>query len=91
MLVPLTPEQLAREEIDRQLTESGWEVQDYRSISIHSNLGVGVREYPLKWKKGGSLKGGSADYLPYADARALGVIEAKPAGHTPCRAYRRSR
>ena len=80
--MPLTPEQRSREKIDGQLTEAGWEVQDYKSIAIHSNLGVAVREYPLKWKEGDTTKRGFADYLLYADGRALGVIEAKPTGHT---------
>ena len=80
--MPLTPEQLAREEIDRQLAEAGWEVQDYKTINLRSNLGVAVREYPLKWEEGAEIKRGFADYLLYVDSRALGVIEAKPAGHT---------
>ncbi|MDE2982013.1 MAG: DEAD/DEAH box helicase family protein [Gemmatimonadota bacterium] len=80
--MPLTPEQQAREEIDGQLEACGWTVQDFSSIDIHAGRGVAVREYPLKWEKGGEIKSGSADYLLYADGRAIGVIEAKPAGHT---------
>ena len=80
--MPLTPEQRARQKIDGQLTEAGWQVQDYKSIAIHSHLGVAVREYPLKWHEADTTKRGFADYLLYADGRALGVIEAKPAGHT---------
>ena len=51
-------------------------------MDIHAGRGVAVREYPLKWKEGAEIKPGSADYLLYADGRAIGVIEAKPAGHT---------
>ncbi len=80
--MPLTPEQRAREEIDGQLEACGWTVQDVASMDIHAGRGVAVREYPLRWKKSGILKRGSADYLLYADGRAIGVIEAKPAGHT---------
>jgi type I restriction enzyme R subunit len=80
--MPLAPEQQAREDIDRQLNEAGWEVQDYASISIHSSLGVAVREYPLAWHEDGQAKRGFADYLLYADGRAIGVVEAKPLGHT---------
>ena len=47
--MPLTPEQQARVEIDRQLTEAGWVVQDYGAINIHAADGVAVREFPLKW------------------------------------------
>ena len=70
----LTPEQQAREKIDEQLEACGWAVQDFASMSIHAARGVAVREYPLK--------SGFADYLLYADGWAVGVVEAKPAGHT---------
>ena len=78
----MTPEQLAREEIDEQLEACGWVVQDFTSMNIHAGLGVAVREFPLKWKEGAEIKSGSADYLLYADEWAIGVVEAKPAGHT---------
>ena len=79
--MPLTPEQLAREEIDEQLEACGWVVQDFASMNIHAGLGVAVREYPLRWKEGAKTCTGSADYLLYADGRAIGVVEAKPAGY----------
>ncbi|HKQ50448.1 MAG TPA: DEAD/DEAH box helicase family protein [Phycisphaerae bacterium] len=72
--MPLTPEDQAREIIDRQLAASGWVVQNYREMNISAAPGVAVREFPLKT--------GFADYLLYADAKAIGVIEAKPEGHT---------
>ena len=78
----LTPEQRAREEIDAQLEACGWVVQDFASMYIHARRGVAVREFPLKWKDGTTIKSGSADYLLYADGWAIGVVEAKPAGHT---------
>ena len=80
--MPLTPEQRARDKIDRQLAAAGWVVQDHRDMDIHADSGVAVREYPLKWKEGGEAKSGFADYLLYVDGRAIGVVEAKPAGHT---------
>ena len=80
--MPLTPEQRARDKIDRQLAAAGWVVQDHRDMDIHASSGVAVREYPLKWKEGGEAKSGFADYLLYVDGRAIGVLEAKPAGHT---------
>src|SRR5438045_904247 len=70
----MTPEQRARQRIDQQLEVSGWIVQDYRAMNISAGLGIAVREFPLK--------DGHADYMLYADARAIGVIEAKPKGHT---------
>lgn len=51
----MTPEELAREEIDRQLAACGWVVQDHKSMNIMAALGVAVREFPLK--------SGFADYL----------------------------
>ena len=51
-------------------------------MNIHAGLGVAIREFPLKWKEGAEIKSGPADYLLYADRWAVGVIEAKPAGHT---------
>ncbi len=70
----MTPEQQAREEIDRQLQAAGWIVQDYRDIHITAGLGVAIREFPLKT--------GEADYLLYVDAQIIGVVEAKPEGYT---------
>ena len=80
--MPLTPEQQAREKIDGQLETCGWVVQDFSSMNIHAGRGVAVREYPLKWTEGAKIRSGFADYLLYADGWAVGVIEAKPAGHT---------
>lgn len=70
----MTPEQKARQIIDRQLAQAGWEVQDYGRMNISAALGVAVREFPLKT--------GFADYMLYADGKAIGVVEAKPKGHT---------
>ena len=61
--MPLTPEQRARQEINGQLTQAGWEVRDYKSIAIYPNLGVAVREYPLKRKEGDTTTRGFADHL----------------------------
>jgi type I restriction enzyme R subunit len=69
-----TPEQTARLKIDAALAESGWLVQDYRQMQIGAGPGVAIREFPLTT--------GSADYLLYAGGRAIGVVEAKPEGHT---------
>ncbi len=80
--MPLTPEQRAREHIDGQLEACGWVVRDFASMNIHEARGVAVREFPLEWERDGVTKRGSADYLLYADGWAVGVVEAKPAGHT---------
>ena len=85
-----SPEQEARENIHRQLDQCGWIVQNASEVNISAGLGVAIREFPLKT--------GFADYLLYADGRAIGVIEAKPEGHTlslrgqtrPARSYGRT-
>jgi len=40
-----TPEQLARDEIDKQLGACGWKVQSKKQINLAASLGVAVREY----------------------------------------------
>jgi type I restriction enzyme, R subunit len=69
----MTPEQKARQEIDRQLEQCGWVVQNYSDMDMSAGLGIAVREFPLKK--------GFADYLLYADCKAIGVVEAIPEGH----------
>lgn len=70
----MTPEQQSRQLIDRQLEQAGWIVQDFRQIHISAGPGVAVREFPLTT--------GFADYMLYADGKAVGIVEAKPKGHT---------
>ncbi|MCK4467796.1 MAG: DEAD/DEAH box helicase family protein, partial [Desulfobacterales bacterium] len=71
-----TPEQEARETIDKMLDQSGWDVQDLRAAKIHAKKGVAIREFPLNQGHG------FADYLLYVDGQAAGVIEAKKVGST---------
>ena len=72
----LAAEQRARVLIDRQLTDAGWVVQDRKDLNLFASQGVAVREVIM-------AKGhGRADYLLYVDQKAVGVIEAKPAGTT---------
>ena len=40
-----TPEQKAREEIDRQLEAAGWLVQDMARLNIGAGDGIAVREF----------------------------------------------
>ncbi len=72
----LDPEARARVEIDHQLRECGWVVQDYKKLNLGAGLGVAVREF--------KMSGGydAADYLLFVNRRAAGVIEAKKAGST---------
>ena len=70
------PEERAREEIDRLLSQAGWVIQNRSETSLHVARGVAIREFPLKSGHG------EADYLLFVDGRAAGAIEAKPAGTT---------
>ena len=70
----MTPEQLARQNIDQMLSGSGWDVQNFADMNITASLGVAVREFPLKT--------GPADYCLYISGKVAGVVEAKKEGHT---------
>ena len=67
----MTPEQQARQRIDKLLTDAGWIIQDAGTASISAGPGVAIREFPL------ASGHGFADYLLYVDGSAVGVIEAK--------------
>jgi len=69
-----TPESKARALIDAELAESGWIVQSYRNMNLGAGTGLAVTEFPGAH--------GPADYLLYVDGKAIGVVEAKPVGHT---------
>ncbi|MFO0496306.1 MAG: type I restriction endonuclease, partial [Betaproteobacteria bacterium] len=72
----MSPEQRARQTIDRLLSQAGWKVMDVSQADVHAGRGVALREFPLQ----GGL--GFADYLLYVDGKAAGVIEAKKQGAT---------
>src|SRR5271169_6081554 len=68
--MPITTEDLARQNIDRLLGAAGWIIQDRAAANITAGRGVAIREFPMK-------KGhGEADYLLFVDGAAAGVIEA---------------
>lgn len=69
-----TPEARARAKIDAMLTAAGWIVQSRADLNLHAGPGVAVREVPTPT--------GPADYILFLDAKACGVVEAKPEGHT---------
>jgi type I restriction enzyme R subunit len=74
--MPITPEDRARQNIDKLLIDAGWAVQDKRAANLSAARGVAVREFPLKSGHG------EADYLLFVDSAPLGVIEAKREGAT---------
>jgi type I restriction enzyme, R subunit len=65
------PEQLARDNIDKQLIACGWFIQDKSKINLAAGLGVAVREYQTDI--------GPADYVLFVDKKPVGIIEAKRA------------
>ena len=71
-----SPEDQARENIDRLLTKAGWAVRDQSNANILAYRGVAIRNFTLKSGHG------FADYLLYVDGKAAGVIEAKKEGVT---------
>jgi hypothetical protein len=68
------PEELARQEIDLLLEKCGWQVQDKSAVNLQSQRGVAVRER--------SFKTGEPDYTLFVDTKAIGTVEAQPAGHS---------
>ena len=69
-----SPEEQARIEIDRQLEESGWVVQNRDEANLSAGRGVAIREFMLERGHG------FADYLLFVDGKAAGVLEAKREG-----------
>ena len=65
----MNPEQQAREIIDKKLIQSGWVIQDLKSLNLSVSLGVAVREFPTST--------GPVDYALFVDGIPVGVIEAK--------------
>jgi type I restriction enzyme R subunit len=70
-----TPEQNARQQIDAALEAAGWIVQDRAAMNLAAATGVAVREFPM------AAGHGFADYLLFVNGKAVGVLEAKPAGY----------
>ena len=64
-----TPEQAARDKIDKQLSHAGWIVQDNKKIDFSVGPGIAVREYQTDV--------GPADYVLFVDKKPSGVVEAK--------------
>ncbi|MDR0751238.1 MAG: DEAD/DEAH box helicase family protein [Christensenellaceae bacterium] len=65
----MTPEIMARIEIDKKLQEAGYVLQDMNALNPNASLGVAVREF--------QTESGPVDYLIFIGGKAVGVIEAK--------------
>ncbi|HRK30180.1 MAG TPA: DEAD/DEAH box helicase family protein, partial [Tepidisphaeraceae bacterium] len=72
----MSPEAKARLLIDQKLAQAGWIVQNRDDLDLTAGFGIAVREFPMK------SGFGFADYLLYVDRKVIGVVEAKPVGHT---------
>jgi len=64
-----TPEEKARDDIDKMLNSAGWVVQSKKKVDLSAARGVAVREYQTDI--------GPADYVLFVDKKPVGVIEAK--------------
>ena len=64
------PEQIARDNIDKQLIACGWIIQDKDKINLNVGIGVVVRYYLTQ-------DGKETDYVLFIDKKPVGVIEAK--------------
>jgi type I restriction enzyme, R subunit len=65
----MTPEEKAREVIDKKLGQAGWLLQDMSQFNPLASLGVAVREYPTS--------SGPVDYALFVGRSPVGVVEAK--------------
>lgn len=73
--MPPTPEEQSRKEIDAALRAAGWIIQDRAEMNVSAGLGVAVREFKM------APGHGYADYLLFVGGKAVGALEAKPAGY----------
>ncbi len=73
MTLNQNPEQLARDNIDKLLLQSGWVIQNKEQINFHVGDGQAVREYQTDT--------GPADYILFVGGKPVGVIEAKAEQH----------
>jgi len=53
-----TPEDLACQNIDKQLESCGWMVQSRNAINLYAGRGVAVREFPLETGEAGLVRAG---------------------------------
>ena len=68
----MKPEEEARRDIDDKLDKAGWDLQDRSNLNLGAAPGIAIREFPTN--------AGPVDYALFADRKAIGVVEAKPAG-----------
>ena len=65
----MKPEEKSRLTIDKKLIESGWVIQEVKTLNLSASLGVAVREFPTST--------GPVDYALFIEGVPVGIIEAK--------------
>src|ERR1043166_1760630 len=70
-----SPEEIARENIDKLLTDCGWTIQNRSTTNLSAARGIALREALLKDRD-------EVDYLLFVDGKAIGTVEARPEGYT---------
>jgi type I restriction enzyme, R subunit len=68
-MINQSPEQKARDNIDKMLVQAGWVVQSKNEVNLSGAQGVAIREYQTDI--------GPADYVLFVDRMPVGIIEAK--------------
>jgi type I restriction enzyme R subunit len=69
MMSNQNPEQIARDNIDKQLIACGWIIQSAKKLNLFAGVGVAVKEYLTDV--------GPADYVLFVEGKPCGIIEAK--------------
>ena len=67
----MKPEEQARQDIDEKLQKANWLIQDRLDINLGAGPGIAIREF--------NTNAGPVDYALFANRKAIGVVEAKPA------------
>jgi type I restriction enzyme R subunit len=68
-MINQNPEQIARDNIDKQLELCGWIIQDKKKANLGAGIGIAIREYQTDI--------GPADYVLFVNRIPVGIIEAK--------------
>ena len=63
-------EQIARDNIDKQLTASGLLIQGIKQVNLFAGIGIAVKEYITDV--------GPANYVLFVDGKPCGIIDPKP-------------
>jgi len=71
----MTPEQEARQDIDKQLEAAGWAVQDYKQLNLGASLGVAIRRCYRLGRYKPQVRVSARD-----DWRGLGALQASASG-----------